>query len=368
MRAAPPSSSACTPLRSPRRSPTATSTAPPRWCARRSRPAASRPNSSPSGAPTSRVTRRTPRCSVSPGWSRTASATVAWSTPTTAPRATCSSCRRRRVQSHDHARCARGRGGLPAQGARGRAGQEQRRHRPLAQRGPRRRHEAVRGHRLPARPQQRAPEGCAGRERARAAAGARGAARRTPHRPGAGKCRRLPDAAAGQRPEQRRASPRLAATAPASCSTGRAARCWRARARTPTWRSPSAGAPTPRTSPPCSRRRARRRARAQRSIRRRSPPASSARAPCRRSIRANALPQQISGSVVVQYTVDARGETRDVRVVEATPPGVFDKAAINAVRHWRYAPTLVNGTPRRGADAHAACASSCPSRTGDSPP
>jgi protein TonB len=31
-------------------------------------------------------------------------------------------------------------------------------------------------------------------------------------------------------------------------------------------------------------------------------------------------------------------------VVEATPPGVFDQAAINAVKHWRYAPMIVDGT------------------------
>ena len=59
----------------------------------------------------------------------------------------------------------------------------------------------------------------------------------------------------------------------------------------------------------------------------------------------NAMQQHISGSVVVEYTVDARGETRDIHVVEATPPGVFDQAAINAVRHWRYTPVLVNGSP-----------------------
>jgi len=59
----------------------------------------------------------------------------------------------------------------------------------------------------------------------------------------------------------------------------------------------------------------------------------------------NAMQQHISGSVVLEYTVDARGETRDIHVVEATPPGVFDQAAINAVRHWRYTPVLVNGSP-----------------------
>ena len=58
---------------------------------------------------------------------------------------------------------------------------------------------------------------------------------------------------------------------------------------------------------------------------------------------ASALAQRISGVVTLAYTVDTRGETRDIHVVEATPPQVFDQAAINAVKHWRYAPTIVNG-------------------------
>jgi protein TonB len=58
----------------------------------------------------------------------------------------------------------------------------------------------------------------------------------------------------------------------------------------------------------------------------------------------SAIAQKISGSVTLEYTVDARGEPRDLHVVEATPPGVFDSAAINAVKRWRYAPVLVDGT------------------------
>jgi len=57
----------------------------------------------------------------------------------------------------------------------------------------------------------------------------------------------------------------------------------------------------------------------------------------------SAVAQQISGSVTLEYTVDTRGEPRDIHVVEATPPGVFDQAATNAVKHWRYAPMVVNG-------------------------
>ncbi len=59
----------------------------------------------------------------------------------------------------------------------------------------------------------------------------------------------------------------------------------------------------------------------------------------------SALGHRITGSVLLTYTVDTSGVTRDVHVIEATPPGVFDDAAVSAVRRWRYAPMVVNGTP-----------------------
>jgi TonB family protein len=56
-----------------------------------------------------------------------------------------------------------------------------------------------------------------------------------------------------------------------------------------------------------------------------------------------ALAQRISGNVMLEFTVGTSGEPRDVHVIEATPPGIFDQAAISAVKRWRYAPLLVNG-------------------------
>jgi periplasmic protein TonB len=58
-----------------------------------------------------------------------------------------------------------------------------------------------------------------------------------------------------------------------------------------------------------------------------------------------ALSQRMSGAVTVEYTVDASGDPRDVRVIEATPPGVFDKAAVAAIKRWHYDPVVANGTP-----------------------
>jgi protein TonB len=46
---------------------------------------------------------------------------------------------------------------------------------------------------------------------------------------------------------------------------------------------------------------------------------------------------------MLEFTVSTSGEPRDVHVIEATPPGIFDQAAISAVKRWRYAPLLVNG-------------------------
>ena len=46
----------------------------------------------------------------------------------------------------------------------------------------------------------------------------------------------------------------------------------------------------------------------------------------------------ISGSVMVAVDVDERGRVKDARVVRSQPQGVFDQAALEAVRTWRFAP------------------------------
>ncbi len=58
-----------------------------------------------------------------------------------------------------------------------------------------------------------------------------------------------------------------------------------------------------------------------------------------------ALAQRVSGTVTIEYIVDTNGDPRDVRVVEATPPGVFDHAALTAVKRWHYEPVVANGAP-----------------------
>ena len=57
----------------------------------------------------------------------------------------------------------------------------------------------------------------------------------------------------------------------------------------------------------------------------------------------SALDRGIGGNVIVKYVVDPDGRPQQVSVVKSTPPGVFDRAAISAVKHWRYAPVVVDG-------------------------
>lgn len=49
-----------------------------------------------------------------------------------------------------------------------------------------------------------------------------------------------------------------------------------------------------------------------------------------------ALRHGVEGWVVLEYTVNERGQVIKPRIIEATPPGVFDRAALKALSRWRY--------------------------------
>lgn len=51
----------------------------------------------------------------------------------------------------------------------------------------------------------------------------------------------------------------------------------------------------------------------------------------------------ITGWVTLEFTVTKIGTVKDPRVVAANPQRVFDRAAVNGVRRWRYNPRIVNG-------------------------
>jgi protein TonB len=58
-----------------------------------------------------------------------------------------------------------------------------------------------------------------------------------------------------------------------------------------------------------------------------------------------ALSRGQEGEVRVRITLDTSGRVAAAQVVSATPPDVFDQAAVDAVRKWRFEPVMRNGRP-----------------------
>ena len=56
-----------------------------------------------------------------------------------------------------------------------------------------------------------------------------------------------------------------------------------------------------------------------------------------------ALSRGLRGEVRVQITVDTEGRVVDAQVLSASPAQVFDEAAVNAVRKWRFEPVVKDG-------------------------
>jgi len=59
----------------------------------------------------------------------------------------------------------------------------------------------------------------------------------------------------------------------------------------------------------------------------------------------DALERRIEGTVEIGFTVTAKGAVSDIKVLDANPSGVFDKAATNAVARLRYQPVVEDGKP-----------------------
>ena len=56
-----------------------------------------------------------------------------------------------------------------------------------------------------------------------------------------------------------------------------------------------------------------------------------------------AVSANLHGVVILEIVIGTDGAVRDAKVLRSLPP--FDRAALDAVRQWRYEPTLLNGVP-----------------------
>lgn len=67
------------------------------------------------------------------------------------------------------------------------------------------------------------------------------------------------------------------------------------------------------------------------------------RVPPRYPIRAKKL--HLEGYVKLAFIIDEAGLVESVEVLESQPKGIFDKAAINAIKRWKFKAKIENGKP-----------------------
>jgi TonB family protein len=58
-----------------------------------------------------------------------------------------------------------------------------------------------------------------------------------------------------------------------------------------------------------------------------------------------ALDMGVEGYVILEFTVTRTGSLQDIVVIESSPPGYFEDAALRAATGFRYEPRIVNGEP-----------------------
>ncbi len=60
---------------------------------------------------------------------------------------------------------------------------------------------------------------------------------------------------------------------------------------------------------------------------------------------AQAMAKNITGKVTFKLLVDKDGTVKEVKIIEANPPGVFEEATVKSVHQWRFQPAKVKGEP-----------------------
>ncbi|MFC1545262.1 energy transducer TonB, partial [Gemmatimonadota bacterium] len=58
-----------------------------------------------------------------------------------------------------------------------------------------------------------------------------------------------------------------------------------------------------------------------------------------------AVKAQVEGKVILMIVVDERGDVLEATVVTASPPGIFEDAAIAAMLQWKFNPAKQRDLP-----------------------
>lgn len=58
-----------------------------------------------------------------------------------------------------------------------------------------------------------------------------------------------------------------------------------------------------------------------------------------------ALMAKLQGTVTMEVMINPDGTVSDAKVLESNPARLFDSAALNAIKRWKFRPKIVNGSP-----------------------
>jgi protein TonB len=58
---------------------------------------------------------------------------------------------------------------------------------------------------------------------------------------------------------------------------------------------------------------------------------------------ARALRAGIEGLVTAEFTITTDGSVKDIKIVKADPPEIFDQSVIQAIQKWKFSPQIENG-------------------------
>ena len=61
----------------------------------------------------------------------------------------------------------------------------------------------------------------------------------------------------------------------------------------------------------------------------------------------------IEGRVIIEFTIGKDGVPKDIVIVEANPPGIFEAVSIAALNQWRYEPARKLGRVAESPEAEA---------------
>lgn len=56
-----------------------------------------------------------------------------------------------------------------------------------------------------------------------------------------------------------------------------------------------------------------------------------------------ALKRRIQGFVLLSFDINSKGRPKNIKIIDAQPPRIFNREAMRALKSWKYQPLIING-------------------------